>query len=161
MIHAAGGVAVWAHPFWDFSDPRQVAEAIRSFHALGIDGIEAFYITHDAEQTRVAAGAAAELGLLRTGSSDFHGPEHPLFHRFLAHELHGLTPELGPLAAESAQVGGAGGASGRPERPGRPRPAVVRAGRTPPRWRRRSGRCGGPGAGRCRPRPARRASAGT
>ena len=38
-----------------------------------------------------------ELGLLTTGSSDFHGPEHPRFHRFLAHELHGLPPRLGPI----------------------------------------------------------------
>src|SRR5690349_23750207 len=22
LIHAAGGVAVWAHPFWDLDDPR-------------------------------------------------------------------------------------------------------------------------------------------
>ena len=99
VIHGAGGVAVWAHPFWDFAEPGRVVETLRSFHALGIDGIEAFYITHDAEQTRVAATAAAELGLLRTGSSDFHGPQHPLFHRFLAHEFHGLTPELGPIAS--------------------------------------------------------------
>lgn len=99
IIHGAGGVAVWAHPFWDFADPRRVVETLRGFHALGIDGIEAFYIAHDAEQTRVAATAAAELGLLRTGSSDFHGPQHPLFHRFLAHEFYGLTPELGPIAS--------------------------------------------------------------
>ena len=99
MIHGAGGVAVWAHPFWDFTDPDQVVETLRRFHALGIDGLEAFYITHDADQTRVAATAAAELGLLRTGSSDFHGPQHPRFHRFLAHEFHGLAPQLGPIAS--------------------------------------------------------------
>lgn len=98
VIHGAGGVAVWAHPFWDFAEPARVIETLNSFHALGIDGIEAFYISHDAEQTRVAAAAAAELGLLRTGSSDFHGPQHPLFHRFLVHEFYGLTPELGPIA---------------------------------------------------------------
>ena len=64
----------------------------------GLDGVEAFYVTHTAEQTRLVAGRCAELGLLTTGSADFHGPDHPLFSRFRAFELHGIEPRLGPLA---------------------------------------------------------------
>ena len=37
------------------------------------------------------------LGLMRTGSSDFHGPHRPGADRFRAFELHGRTPELGIL----------------------------------------------------------------
>src|SRR5271155_1801471 len=45
-IHDAGGVAVWAHPFWDISEPAEVLADLDRFHALGIDGVEAFYVTH-------------------------------------------------------------------------------------------------------------------
>ena len=80
MIHDAGGLAVWAHPFWDLDEPgRGRGRARRASRTLGLDGVEAFYITHTAEQTRIALDAAQRLGLLTTGSADFHGPEHPLF----------------------------------------------------------------------------------
>jgi predicted metal-dependent phosphoesterase TrpH len=96
-IHAAGGVAIWAHPFWDVSDPEEVLATIDRFRALGIDGVEAFYVTHDRPQTELLAARCAELGLLSTGSSDFHGPDNRLFSRFLAFETYGLEPNLGPL----------------------------------------------------------------
>ena len=31
VIHAAGGVTVWAHPFWDLDDPEQTLDAIDRF----------------------------------------------------------------------------------------------------------------------------------
>jgi 3',5'-nucleoside bisphosphate phosphatase len=98
-IHDAGGVAVWAHPFWDIEDEAEVLSSVDRFRALGIDGIEAFYITHTEPQTRLLAGRCSELGLLSTGSADFHGPENRLFSRFLAFETYGLEPNLGPIAA--------------------------------------------------------------
>jgi predicted metal-dependent phosphoesterase TrpH len=97
-IHAAGGVAIWAHPFWDVEDSAEVLESIDRFRALGIDGVEAFYITHDEPQTRLLAERCAELDLLTTGSADYHGPENRLFSRFLAFETYGLTPNLGSIA---------------------------------------------------------------
>jgi 3',5'-nucleoside bisphosphate phosphatase len=97
-IHAAGGVAIWAHPFWDVSDPAEVLASIDRFVALGIDGVEAFYVSHDQEQTELLAARCAELGLLSTGSADFHGPENRLFSRFMAFETYGLQPNLGPIA---------------------------------------------------------------
>jgi 3',5'-nucleoside bisphosphate phosphatase len=99
-IHEAGGVAIWAHPFWELSEPGEVLEGIERFGALGLDGVEAFYITHTREQTELLAGRCAALGLLSTGSSDFHGPENRLFSRFLAFETYGLEPNLGPIASE-------------------------------------------------------------
>lgn len=98
VIHAAGGVAVWAHPFWDLDDRHEALAAIDDFTAAGLDGIEAFYPTHDADQARFLATAAAERGLLTTGSSDFHGPDHDPFGRFRAFELHGIEPNLGPIS---------------------------------------------------------------
>ena len=100
-IHDAGGVAVWAHPFWDISDPEEVVRSLERFHELGIDGVEAFYITHDEPQTRLLVERAAALGggMLTTGSADFHGPENAQFHAFMAFELYGLEPNLGPIDA--------------------------------------------------------------
>jgi 3',5'-nucleoside bisphosphate phosphatase len=97
-IHEAGGVAIWAHPFWDIEDPEEVLASLQRFHDLGIDGVEAFYITHDEPQTRLLADRAAELGMLTTGSADFHGPENRQFHSFMAFETHGIEPNLGPIS---------------------------------------------------------------
>ena len=97
VIHAAGGLAVWAHPFWDIGDPGTVLAAIERFAAAGLDGVEVFYATHDEQQTRALHAATRERGLLATGSADFHGPEHDRFDRFGAFELYGLEPELGPI----------------------------------------------------------------
>ncbi len=97
-IHDAGGVAIWAHPFWDIADPAEVLESLERFHAAGVDGVEAFYITHDEPQTRLLTGRAAELGMLTTGSADFHGPENRQFNSFMAFETYGIEPNLGPIA---------------------------------------------------------------
>ncbi len=88
-IHDAGGAAVWAHPFWDVDDARAVTDLLDPF-----DGVEAFYITHTREQTLLLAGEAHRRGILATGSSDFHGPDHARFSRFRAFELFGAEPRL-------------------------------------------------------------------
>src|SRR5215211_6555505 len=97
-IHEAAGVAVWAHPFWDIKDEQEVLAAIERYGAAGLDGVEVFYASHTEEQTLLLADRCAELGLLATGSSDYHGPDHRLFSRFRAFELHGREPNLGPIA---------------------------------------------------------------
>lgn len=98
LIHEAGGVAVWAHPFWDIDAAQGVLDAIDRFRGAGLDGVESFYVTHTEAQTRLLAQRCAELGLLSTGSSDFHGPQHHTFARFRAFDTYGLAPALGPLA---------------------------------------------------------------
>ena len=102
-IHAAGGVAVWAHPFWDLARDDEVCEALARFSAAGLDGVEAFYTTHTAAQTRLLHEQAARLQLLTTGSADFHGPQHSRFSRFRAFSLEGLEPNLGPIVAAGAR----------------------------------------------------------
>jgi 3',5'-nucleoside bisphosphate phosphatase len=97
VIHAAGGVAVWAHPFWDMAEPDVVLAALDRFAAAGLDGVEVFYAAHDEEQTRLLHEAALGRGLLATGSADFHGPGHARFDRFGAFSLYGLEPVLGPI----------------------------------------------------------------
>jgi hypothetical protein len=97
-IHDAGGVAIWAHPFWDIEDDGEVLDSIERFRALQIDGVETFYITHDERQTRLLAARCEADGLLSTGSADYHGPENRLFSQFMAFDTFDLEPNLGPIA---------------------------------------------------------------
>lgn len=96
-IHQAGGLAVWAHPGFDIESEGAVLATLHRMRAEGLDGVEAFYITHTRAQTELLHGHARRLGLLTTGSADFHGPHHARFHTFRAFDLHGLQPELGPI----------------------------------------------------------------
>ena len=98
LIHGAGGLAVWAHPFWDIPAPARVLETLAEFKGMGIDGVEAFYVTHTQEQTELLVKRSEELHLLITGSSDFHGPNHRQFNRFRAFDTHGLEPRLGRIS---------------------------------------------------------------
>jgi adenylyl-sulfate kinase len=97
-IHEAAGVAVWAHPFWDVPDEQEVQAAIDRYCAAGLDGVETFYTTHTEEQVHLLAERCAQLGLLTTGSADYHGPEHRLFSSFRDFDLYGREPNLGPIA---------------------------------------------------------------
>ena len=97
-IHESGGVAVWAHPFWDVEEPELVRDTVERFRSYGIDGVECFYATHNEEQAALLADQCAELALLTTGSSDYHGPEHRQFNRFRAFSTYGREPVLGPIA---------------------------------------------------------------
>jgi 3',5'-nucleoside bisphosphate phosphatase len=94
LIHAAGGAAVVAHPFWDVKDP---AEVRRLIEALDVEGVECFYPSHDRAQTGFLLDLCRERGLAATGSSDFHGPHHRAFSRFGAYDTYGLgEPEVPP-----------------------------------------------------------------
>jgi predicted metal-dependent phosphoesterase TrpH len=99
LIHRAGGVAVWAHPFWDVQDPATVRAMLIRFAGLGMDGVEAFYPSFTPAQVELLCDVADELDLLTTGSSDFHGASHKTFAGFRAFELYGHEPKLGPLSA--------------------------------------------------------------
>ena len=97
LVHQAGGVAVWAHPFWDVDSDAEVLATLERFVGLGLDGVEAFYVTHTRTQTDMLVRRARELGLITTGSSDFHGPGHRQFNRFRAFSTYGHEANLGSL----------------------------------------------------------------
>lgn len=73
VIHAAGGVTVWAHPFWDVDDPEEVLASIGAFAKHGLDGVEVFYPTHTARALRPRAVARAHRRPLRP-RVDVHPP---------------------------------------------------------------------------------------
>ena len=68
-IHAAGGVAVWAHPELELFDRE-----IRTFASWGLNGVECFRPTTPPVESQLFEAAARTLGLFRTGGSDWHGP---------------------------------------------------------------------------------------
>lgn len=73
MIASAGGVTVLAHP-WAYSrGPTVNAEVIEGLAARGLAGVEVDHPNHDSETRQRLRGLAAGLGLLATGSSDYHG----------------------------------------------------------------------------------------
>ncbi|WP_031506068.1 PHP domain-containing protein [Streptomyces megasporus] len=73
LIKGAGGVAVFAHPL-AVKRGRCVPEsAIADLAAAGLDGIEVDHMDHDAATRDRLRGLARDLGLLATGSSDYHG----------------------------------------------------------------------------------------
>lgn len=69
LIHAAGGIAVCAHPGL-LREQAIVEEAVR----LGVDGIEVVHSEHRPEQQAHYDAFARARGLIRTGGSDAHGP---------------------------------------------------------------------------------------
>ncbi|MFG2911769.1 PHP domain-containing protein [Kitasatospora sp. NPDC048298] len=73
LVRGAGGVPVFAHP-GAVKRGRTVSEqVIADLAAAGLAGLEVDHTDHD-EETRVRLrGLAGELGLLVTGSSDYHG----------------------------------------------------------------------------------------
>ncbi|MET9729888.1 PHP domain-containing protein [Streptomyces sp. NPDC006458] len=73
LVKAAGGVAVFAHPA-AVKRGRTVPEsAIAAMAEAGLDGIEVDHMDHDPDTRARLRGLAADLGLLVTGSSDYHG----------------------------------------------------------------------------------------
>ncbi|MEU5256868.1 PHP domain-containing protein [Streptomyces longwoodensis] len=73
LVKGAGGVAVFAHPGASKRGRTVPESAIAELAAAGLDGIEVDHLDHDADTRARLRGLAADLGLLVTGSSDYHG----------------------------------------------------------------------------------------
>lgn len=84
VSHAAGGIAVLAHP-GSYTRIQDVDSAVRRMRAMGLDGIEVAYTYaqnrghYGASPAQVAGmiarfrRLAVELDLVQTGGSDYHG----------------------------------------------------------------------------------------
>lgn len=73
VIKAAGGYAVWAHPMLRL-DPEQCARIAAELASQGLAGIEAYYPTHDPDDTAFLIELCRQCGLFATAGSDYHGP---------------------------------------------------------------------------------------
>jgi len=77
-IHAAGGLAVLAHPVQiGCQNGAQLRRAVKDFADEGLDGIEVYHTDHNERQTRQYLELARHFGLGITGGSDFHGHGKP------------------------------------------------------------------------------------
>lgn len=77
-IHAAGGVAVWAHPVRREANERAyLKRAARKLAAMGIDAVEGYYSMFSANETAMVHEVAVPLDLAISGGSDFHGANSP------------------------------------------------------------------------------------
>lgn len=77
LVVAAGGVPVMAHPF-AASRGRVVSDrVIEAMADAGLAGLEAHHRDHDAAARDHAVMLAGRLGLVVTGSSDYHGTGKP------------------------------------------------------------------------------------
>lgn len=83
IIHQAGGVAFLAHPFQLgypslFDEPQgfrqRLSAVVSRLKDFGLDGVEAYYPTHDQEQTDFLLDLADQNTLLVSIGSDDHGP---------------------------------------------------------------------------------------
>jgi predicted metal-dependent phosphoesterase TrpH len=73
LVRAAGGVAVMAHPRAG-KRGRTLSDAdIADLAAADLAGLEVEHEDHSLQERRQLADLATDLGLLMTGSSDFHG----------------------------------------------------------------------------------------
>ncbi|MER6539588.1 PHP domain-containing protein [Streptomyces sp. 900105755] len=73
LVKGAGGVCVFAHPAAAKRGRTVPESAIAEMAAAGLDGIEVDHMDHDEDTRARLRGLADELGLLATGSSDYHG----------------------------------------------------------------------------------------
>ncbi|HEX6534943.1 MAG TPA: PHP domain-containing protein [Gemmatimonadaceae bacterium] len=68
LVHASGGLAVYAHP-----GPGATRARLEALRALGLDGVEVRHPSHSAEDIARIGTLADYLGLVPSGGSDWHG----------------------------------------------------------------------------------------
>ena len=76
-IHAAGGLAVWAHP-----PPEWFEEGIPLLVKWGIDGVECFRPGLTLTDVKMFEAGARTHRLFLTGGSDWHGPQRSTLGEF-------------------------------------------------------------------------------
>lgn len=76
-VRAAGGVPVMAHPRASMRGRVVSVDTIRGLAEAGLAGLEVDHLDHTEADRTALREIAAELGLLVTGSSDYHGAGKP------------------------------------------------------------------------------------
>jgi predicted metal-dependent phosphoesterase TrpH len=78
LVRAAGGVGIFAHPRATSRGRIVPAKAVVAMAEAGLFGLEADHEDHTPRQRAEVRALAADLGLVVTGSSDFHGANKPV-----------------------------------------------------------------------------------
>ena len=77
MIHAAGGIAILAHPILIAPDYDSLFPVVKEMREYGLDGMECYYNNFTPEYVRMCLDMCEKLGLIPSGGSDFHGVNKP------------------------------------------------------------------------------------
>lgn len=76
-IHAAGGIAVWAHPLGGENvrhfEKWELERQLDLIAGAGIDGLECYYSRYSLEEVQLLLEEARSHHLLISGGSDYHG----------------------------------------------------------------------------------------
>ena len=73
-IHAAGGVAVWAHPVYrDRNERAWLNRGLRRMSGWGLDAVEGYYSLFGKNETALVSEIAERYGVALSGGSDYHG----------------------------------------------------------------------------------------
>ncbi|MCF6179042.1 MAG: PHP domain-containing protein [Geopsychrobacter sp.] len=75
LIHAAGGIAVLAHPPYVTRNHGELEALLETFVEMGLDGLEAYNNGVNQDGTYWLINLARRHDLIVTGGSDFHGSE--------------------------------------------------------------------------------------
>jgi 3',5'-nucleoside bisphosphate phosphatase len=78
LVRQAGGVTVFAHPRATSRGPVVPDSMIEELAAAGLGGLEADHHDHTPRQRVEVRALADRLGMVATGSSDFHGRHKPV-----------------------------------------------------------------------------------
>jgi predicted metal-dependent phosphoesterase TrpH len=73
LVRAAGGVPVLAHPWGRSSRAVLTADVVARLASAGLAGLEVDHQDHGPQERADLHRLAGELGLVATGSSDYHG----------------------------------------------------------------------------------------
>ncbi len=104
-VAAAGGVTVIAHPWGRTGVERPDEAELAGWQEAGLCGIEVDHQDHDAAARAKLRAIAANLGLVATGSSDYHGTGkvgHPLGANTTDPEEYARLVELAAAAAAAS-----------------------------------------------------------
>ena len=77
LATASGGVTSIAHPLTIDAGESTLRDVFEELRAVGLAGIEAYYSEYAPNIRTQLADTAAELGLVATGGSDYHGAGKP------------------------------------------------------------------------------------
>lgn len=77
LLKSSGGKAVLAHPATLKLNPDGLARCVEELKGHGLDGLEAIWSGHSAQQVDAYKSLARRMNLLTTGGSDFHGENKP------------------------------------------------------------------------------------
>ncbi len=76
FIRSIGAIPVLAHPFLALEE-GELREFLVPAREAGLQGMEVYYSLYNEEATELSCRIAEELGLMKSGGSDFHGDNKP------------------------------------------------------------------------------------